>query len=154
MTRARDIMTKELIVVSPEADVTEAAMMLLQHRVNGMPVVDKHGDLVGIICQSDLVTLQKKIRLPSVFTLLDSFIPVRSTKAIDKEMSKIAAITVAQAMTAKPVTISPETGLEEIATLMVEKNFHTLPVVEQGRLVGIVGKQDVLATLMPAGEDE
>lgn len=150
MIIARDIMTKELITVSPETDVTEAARILLEHRINGMPVVDERGDMVGIICQSDLVTLQKKIRLPSVFTLLDSFIPVRSTKAIDKEMSKIAATTVAQAMTVKPVTVSPETSLEEIATLMVEKNFHTLPVVEGGKLMGVVGKEDVLATLMPA----
>jgi CBS domain-containing protein len=147
-------MTKKLITVSPETDVTEAARILLQHRINGMPVVDEHGDLVGIICQSDLVSLQKKIRLPSVFTLLDSFIPVRSTKAIDKEMSKIAATNVGQAMTAKPIAISPETVLEEIATLMVEKNFHTLPVVEEGELVGVVGKRDVLATLMPARQDE
>lgn len=154
MIRARDIMTREVITVAPETDVTEAARALLQHRINGMPVVDEHGELVGIICQSDLVTLQKKIRLPSVFTLLDSFIPVRSTKAIDKEMNKIAATTVAQAMTAKPITISPETGIEEIASLMVEKNFHTLPVVEAGKLVGVVGKRDVLATLMPARQGE
>ena len=154
MIRARDIMTQDVITVAPETDITEAARALLQHGINGMPVVDEHGELVGIICQSDLVTLQKKIRLPSVFTLLDSFIPVRSTKAIDKEMNKIAAITVAQAMTAKPITIGPETGIEEIASLMVEKNFHTLPVVEAGKLVGVVGKRDVLATLIPARQEE
>jgi len=154
MIRARDIMTQQVITVSPQTDITEAARVLLQHRINGMPVVDEHGELVGIICQSDLVTLQKKIRLPSVFTLLDSFIPVRSTKAIDKEMSKIAATTVAQAMTPRPITINPETGLDEIASLMVEKNFHTLPVVEAGKLVGVVGKRDVLATLTPARQDE
>jgi len=154
MTKAKDIMTKNPITVSPETDITEAARVLLEKRINGMPVMNNRGDLVGIICQSDLVTLQKKVRLPSVFALLDSFIPVRSTKTIDKEMSKIAAATVADAMTAKPITISPETGLEEIATLMVEKNFHTLPVVEGGKLVGVVGKEDVISTLMPSKKME
>ena len=69
---------------------------------------------------------------------------------LEQEVAKIAAVTVAQAMTPDPVTIGPATGLEEIAALMVEKNFHTLPVVDDGRLVGVVGKEDVLRTLLPA----
>jgi len=51
-------------------------------------------------------------------------------------------------MTPNPVTVKPETSLEEVATLMVEKNFHTLPVMEAGKLVGVIGKEDVLKTLM------
>jgi len=153
MVKAKDIMTTNPITVSPHTDITRAARLLLDHHINGLPVVDDDEKLVGIICQSDLITLQKRIRLPSVFTLLDTFIPVRSPKAIDKEMEKIAAATVAQAMTDKPVVIGPETELEEIATLMVEKNLHTLPVVQEGKLVGIVGKEDVLATLMPSREE-
>ena len=51
-------------------------------------------------------------------------------------------------MTARPVTVNPDTGIEEIAAFMVEKNYHTLPVVEAGKLVGIVGKEDVLRTLI------
>lgn len=153
MVKAKDIMTTNPITVSPQTDITRAARLLLDHHINGLPVVDDKEELVGIICQSDLITLQKRIRLPSVFALLDSFIPVRSLKTIDKEMEKIAATTVAQAMTANPIVIDPETGLEEIATLMVEKNLHTLPVVHEGKLVGVVGKEDVLSTLMP-GEQE
>jgi len=68
-------------------------------------------------------------------------------KHMETELEKIAALTVSKAMTRKPVTISPDTPVEEIATLMVEKGFHTLPVLENGRLVGIVGKEDVLKTL-------
>ncbi|MBT9438144.1 MAG: CBS domain-containing protein, partial [Desulfobacterales bacterium] len=59
------------------------------------------------------------------------------------------ATTVAHAMTPNPVTVRPETSVEEVAALMVGKNFHTLPVVDEGKLVGIVGKKDVLKTLMP-----
>jgi CBS domain-containing protein len=67
-------------------------------------------------------------------------------------MQKMAATTVGQAMTPNPVTIDPETPLEEIATLMVTKNIHTLPVVEGGKVVGVVGKEDILRTLMPRKE--
>lgn len=150
MIKAKDIMTRELITVSPDTDITEAAKILLDKHINGLPVVDKNGKLVGIICQSDLISLQKKVRLPSVFTLLDTFIPVRSQKSIDKELEKIAAAKVVQAMTADPVVINAEDTVEDIATLMVEKNLHTLPVVEDGKLVGVVGKEDILSTLMPS----
>jgi CBS-domain-containing membrane protein len=148
MLRAKDIMTTELITVSPQTEISEAAKILLDHHVNGLPVLDSDGGLVGILCQSDLITQQKKIPLPSVFALLDSFIPVSSAKHIEKTIKKIAAATVAEAMTPNPVTVTSETSLEDIATLMVDKNFHTLPVVDQGQLVGILGKEDVLRTLI------
>lgn len=153
MLRAQDIMTKELITVSPDTEITRAAEILLDHHINGLPVVDAQGRLQGIICQSDLVSQQKKLPLPSVFTLLDSFIPLNSQKHMQKVINKMVATTVAQAMTPNPVTVAPETGLEEIASLMVDKKLHTIPVVEQERLVGIIGKEDILRTLMPSKDN-
>jgi len=50
-----------------------------------------------------------------------------------------------------PITVDPDTSLEDIATLMVNNNIHTLPVLDGGRLVGIIGKEDILRTIMPAG---
>ena len=61
----------------------------------------------------------------------------------------MAAITVAEAMTTDPVTVEPETPLEEIATRMVKHNIHTLPVLKDGVLVGVIGKEDILRTLVP-----
>ena len=151
MLRARDIMTKELIIVSPETEITKAAKILLEKGINGIPVVDS-GKLVGILCQSDLIAQQKKLPIPSVFTLLDGFIPLRSAKHFEKAFKKIAATTVADSMTPNPVTVQPDTSIEEIATLMVDKNLHTLPVVEGKKLIGIVGKEDVLRTLMSSAE--
>jgi CBS domain-containing protein len=148
MLKVKDIMTKEVISVSPETEIANAAKILLEKRINGMPVMDAFGRLVGIICQSDLVAQQKAIPVPSVFTLLESYIPLTSIKRIDKEMEKIAALTVKEAMTLEPVTVSPETDIEEVAKLMVDNKYHTLPVVEGGKVVGIVGKEDVLKTLL------
>lgn len=152
MLKAKDIMTRNVITVSPETEIAQAAKLLIEKSVNGVPVVDETGKLVGIICQSDLIAQQKRIPLPSVFTLLDSFIPLTSMKNFEKAVHKIAATTVADAMTSNPVTIKPETSIEELASLMVDKNFHTLPVVDEGKLVGIVGKADVLRTLMSGPE--
>jgi CBS-domain-containing membrane protein len=147
MLTAKDIMTTDLVTLSSGLEISHAAARLLEKRINGAPVVDEAGHLIGILCQSDLIATQKKLSIPSLFTLLDGFFPLRSMKNMEKELEKIAALTVEQAMTKKPMTVSPDTPIEEIATLMVEKGFHTLPVLENGLLVGVVGKEDVLRTL-------
>jgi CBS domain-containing protein len=149
MLKAKDIMTKKIISVQPDTEVIQAARLMLDNHLNGLPVLDKEGSLKGIICQSDLVTQQKKLPLPSFFVMLDGLFPLSSSVNVEKELKKMTAVTVAEAMTPDPVTVGPDESLEEITTLMVRHNIHTLPVLEQGRLVGIIGKEDILRTLMP-----
>jgi len=98
--------------------------------------------------EADLIAQQKKLPIPTLFTFLDGLIRLTSMKQIEKQVSKIAALTVSEAMTLDPVTVQPDTGLETVASLMVDSNFHTLPVVEDSNLVGIIGKEDVLRTLL------
>ena len=148
MLSVKDIMTKDVITVPPEMEVAHAAKLLLEKGINGVPVVDGTGKLVGILCQSDLVAQQKKFPIPSLFTILDGIIALTSTKHLEAEIQKITAATVADAMTRDPVTVGPETSIEEVCSIMVDKSFHTLPVVDAGDLVGIVGKEDVLKTLV------
>lgn len=152
MLKAKDIMTKELITVSPETEIVHATKLLLENQINGAPVIDETGKLVGILCQSDLIAQQKKLPVPSFFTFLDGLIPLTSMKQFEKEVQKIAAITVSQAMTPNPVVARPDTGIEEVAALMVDSGFHTIPVVDKGALVGIVGKEDILRTLIPGSK--
>lgn len=151
MTTAREIMTVDPITVTPDMEITKAAKLLLEHRINGVPVVDKTGALVGILCQSDLISAQKKVTFPSLFTILDGFIPLSSIHDFERELEKLSAVDVSQAMTKGPITITPDTPLEDVATIMVKRKFHTLPVVEGKKLVGIVGKEDILRTLLEKG---
>jgi CBS domain-containing protein len=148
MLSVKDIMTKDVITVSPETGIAHAAKLLLERGFNGVPVVDGTGKLVGLLCQSDLVAQQKKLPVPSVFTFLDGVISLTSMKHLEKEIQKITAMTVADAMTPNPVTVGLETSIEEAGTIMVDRKFHTLPVVDEGELVGIVGKEDILRTLV------
>ena len=152
MFKAKDIMATELITVSPEMEIIQATKLLLENNINGVPVTDDTGKLVGILCQSDLVAQQKKLPVPSFFTFLDGLISLSSMKHLEKEVRKIAAITVAQAMTPDPIAVGPDASIEEVAGLMVDNNFHTIPVVQEGKLVGIVGKEDILRTLLPRSD--
>jgi CBS domain-containing protein len=154
MLSAKDIMTAEVITVAPDMEITAAAKLLLDNRINGAPVVDAAGRLVGILCQSDLITQQKKLPVPTLFTLLDGIIQLSAAKQLDKEVRKIAALKVADAMTPKPVSVHPDTGIETVAALMVDNSFHTLPVVDGTRLVGVIGKEDMLRTLLPPADSD
>ena len=153
MITARDIMSTRLITISPDMDITEAARTLLDNRINGVPVTTGDGKVVGILCQSDLIAQQKKLPIPTLFTFLDGVFQLTSHKQIEKQVRKIAALKVSEAMTPDPVTVNPDTGLEAVAELMVDNNFHTLPVLENGRLVGVIGKEDVLRTLLTQKAD-
>ena len=148
MLKAKDIMTKNPITVTPDLDISAVAAILLDRDINGVPVVDAQGTLLGILCQRDLVSLQKKFPLPSVFTFLDGFLPLTSLSAMEKEINKISASTVDDAMTEAPITVDVETPVEEIAGLMVDKKFHSLPVLENDKLVGMIGMKDVLKTII------
>ena len=147
MLSAKDIMNREVVTVRPETEITAAARIMLDRKINGVPVVNDKGTVVGILCQSDLIVQQKKMPIPSLFTFLDGLIALTSMKQLEKEVRKIAATVVADAMSPDPVTVKPDTSIETVAALMVDNSFHTLPVVENGRLVGIIGKADVLRTL-------
>jgi CBS domain-containing protein len=151
MIQAKDIMTENPVTVSPDMEIVQAAKILLEKGINGVPVVD-NDRLVGILCQSDLITQQRGFPMPSIFTILDGFIPLSSSKDIEKTVKKIAATFVKDAMTADPVFVHPNTEIEEIAELMVDKNFHTVPVVENEKLIGVIGKEDILKTLIPDAE--
>ncbi len=147
MLKAKDIMNTDIISVNPDTDIAKAVRILLDNHINGIPVLDNDGNIVGILCQSDLIFQQEKMPVPPILTILDSIIPLFSSKKMKESMEKISAATVGQAMVKDPVTINSETPVSEIAGLMVEKGFHTIPVVDDNRLVGIIGKEDILRTL-------
>jgi CBS domain-containing protein len=147
MLTAKDIMTTECITLTPDTDITAAAALLLEKKINGAPVLDG-GKVVGVLCQSDLVAQQKKVTLPSFFTLLDGVFPLSSHDQLEREMTKIAALKVGDAMTPAPTFVHPDTTIEDVATMMANEKLYTLPVVEDDKLVGVVGKEDVLKTLL------
>lgn len=149
MITAKDIMETKIISVTPDTDISQAVKILLENHINGVPVIDEDKKIVGILCQSDLIFQQKEVLLPPIFTLLDSFVPLASSSKMEEEFKKISAATVEQAMVKAPVTVSPDTPVSEIASLMVEKHFHTIPVVDDDQVIGIIGKEDILKTMTP-----
>ena len=153
MITAKEVMEVNVISLTPDTDITAAAEILFKNHINGVPVVDEDEKLVGILCQSDLIFQQKTLSLPPIITFLDGIFPLRSSKKMEAELEKMAAVTVSKAMVKNPVTVSPDTPITEVAALMVEKHFHTIPVVDEGKVQGVIGKEDILKIMMKGGVD-
>jgi len=149
MLVARDIMTTKIITVTPETAVSELAQILATANIGGAPVVDEEGRLLGVVTESDLIDQTKKVHIPTVVAILDSLIFLERPDKMEKDIRKIAGTVVGDIYSKNPVTVSEETPLDEIATIMAKKHVHTLPVMRGGQLVGVIGKGDIIRTLMP-----
>ena len=147
MLTARDIMTREVITIGPGASVEDLAKLLATHRISGVPVTDDQGALVGVVTQSDLVQRSRDLDLPPALNILDLHLFLETPSHFHKRLEKLLGDRVKDIMTAPPVTVSPNTSVSEIARLMTVKGVHTLPVVEAGKIVGIVGKLDLIRGL-------
>jgi CBS domain-containing protein len=148
MLTARDIMSNEVVTVTEEASVKELARILAIHQISGVPVINDQGGLVGVVTESDLIFQTKKVHIPTVITILDSVFYLENPHKMGDELKKMAAVKVADILTSSPVTVNEDTTLDEIATLMAEKNVHTLPVMRDDVLVGVIGKKDIIRTLI------
>lgn len=144
---ARDIMTREVLTVTPDMGVREFAQFLLKHGISGAPVLDAAGVLAGMATEGDLIFRDAAMHIPTVITLLDAYVVLESPRKHDQELHKILGRKVEDIMTREVVTVSPETTLQEMATLMQERKRHLLPVLENGRLAGIVGKADLVRAI-------
>jgi CBS domain-containing protein len=128
--------------------VKELARLLTTNNISGAPVIDMDGKLIGIVTESDLIDQNKKIHIPTVVSILDSFIFLESPDRMEQEIRKIAGSTVADIYTADTITVNEDTPVDELATIMSEKNIHTIPVLKGDKLTGIIGKRDIIKTII------
>ena len=147
MLTAKDIMSKDVITVGMQTPVSELAEILWKNRISGVPVLDENGDVVSVVTESDLIDQTKKIHIPTMISILDSVIFLESSKKTEREIKKMAGNTVRDICSMELVSVSEDTGLDEIATIMAEKSVHTLPVIQDGRLVGVIGKSDIIRSM-------
>jgi CBS domain-containing protein len=149
MLKAKDIMTKEVVTVKPETTIEELARLLMKRQISGAPVVDDKGKLTGIVTENDLISKNSRLHIPTILRLFDAYIPLGASK-MESDIRKMAASTVEEICTKELITVDEEASVEYIATIMTEKRIHILPVVREGKLVGIIGKKDLIKGI--AGE--
>lgn len=148
MITAQDIMSREVITVDEQATVKELARIFTTHQISGVPVVNSEGKLVGVVTENDLIFQSKKVHIPTMITILDAVFYLEKPDAMKEEMKKMIGSRVADILTGAAITVTETTPVDEIATIMAEKNIHTLPVVNGEELVGVIGKRDIIKSLI------
>lgn len=148
MTKVADIMTRDVLTVTPETGLRELAQILVEKQINGTPVVNDDGDLLGVVCESDLIRKDQPLHIPTFFFILDSVIPLENPWRLEDEFKRVTATTVGEIYSKPAVTVSPDDDVSKAADLMTNRKFYTLPVVEDGRLVGVLGKADLLRSVL------
>jgi CBS domain-containing protein len=148
MLNASDIMTTNVITVRKDTSLKDLAKLLYENHINGVPVVDADGLVIGIICESDLIRKDKKLHIPTVVAIFDWVLYLERPSKIEEEIQRINATKVEDLYTKKVVTVDEKMPVDEIATIMEQKKVSTIPVMDGNRLVGIIGKTDLLRTLI------
>jgi CBS domain-containing protein len=142
--QARDVMTRNVISVEASEPVMRAVRLMLQNRISGLPVTDKEGRLVGIVTEGDFLRrgeLGTQRRRPRWLEFLVG--PGR----LASEYVRASGRKVDEIMTATPYTISEDTPLEEVVQLMEKHRIKRLPVVQDGKLTGIVSRANLMHAL-------
>lgn len=112
---ARDIMTRTVYTIRPEATAQEVAQLLADHRISGVPVVDERDNIIGIVTEADIIS------------------------KVTRE-----GLTVADLMSREVIAVDEEISASEIAALLTERRIKRVPVVREGKLTGIVSRGDIV----------
>ena len=148
MKKASEIMNRNVVTVKKDLSIDELSKQFVEHNVNGFPVIDENGKLAGVVTQGNLIEQHKNLHIPTVITLFDAVLFLESEKKFEDDVKKLTGSKVEDIYHPDAITVTPDTGVEEVATLMADKDIHTIPVVDdKGTLVGIIGKLDLIRGL-------
>jgi CBS domain-containing protein len=145
--KVSDIMTKDVISVKPTTSVHEAARTLVEHRISGVPVVDDAGRVVGLLTEGDLILRHKPREHAPWWRAFFS-----DGEELAREYQKAVGMTVAEVMTRSVISVAPDLPVEAVATILDEHRIRRVPVVAEGRLVGVVSRGDLVRALASGPE--
>jgi CBS-domain-containing membrane protein len=140
--KAMDVMVRDVVTVKPETDVASAIKLLIEHDISALPVVDDGGRVVGMLSEADLVRRAEIGTDKQRPWWLEALTP---GSMLAEEFAKAQGLRVSEVMSPHVVSASEETPLAEIATLLEKHRIKRVPIIEDGKLVGIEG-QTVIAT--------
>jgi CBS domain-containing protein len=142
MQTIREVMTSDVVTVAADASVSEIAALMSARGISGVPVMEGE-QVIGMVTELDLVARNARFKLPAFITLLNATIYLETPGHVEKRLQHMLGTTAREVMS-PVVTISANGTLEELAELMVDRRVNPIPVVESGRLVGIVSRADVV----------
>jgi CBS domain-containing protein len=145
--KVHEIMTREVVTAHPDTAVNLVARLMAGRGISGIPVVAESGELVGIVTELDMIVRNTRLEPPAFFQILDGRIPLETPAHYKKRIRHMLGALARDVMTEEVVTIAPDEDVEEVASLMVKHRVNPVPVVDGGRLVGIVSRADIIGMM-------
>ena len=143
--KVREIMTADVVTARPDTSVNDIARLMSDRGVTGITVVDEAKHVVGIITELDMIVRNMRLEMPAFIQILDlGRIPLEMPGHYRSRLRHMLGTHAADIMTAEVVAIGLDDTVEELAELMVKHHFNPVPVVENGVLVGIVSRADLI----------
>lgn len=147
---ASQLMVTDVLTFAAGDNVQDAMKQLVDRNIDAAPVVDADGRVVGMLSTSDLIVQETKLHFPTVISLLGAYLELPSSaRHFEHDLERALGATVGEVMTAEPVTCHEDDTLEQIATVMHEKDVSRVPVVDAGgKLVGLVSRGDIVRAIV------
>lgn len=142
--KVSEIMTQNVVSITVEGTVEDAAKLLLERNISGLPVVDKDGNLAGIITHKDLLYKNMQPDTPAMLEILGGFVYLGGVDRYNNELRKLVGTKVSDVMTTDVITAGVEDTVQSVAKLMVHNGVNRIPIVKDGQLVGIVSRADIV----------
>ena len=143
--KVRDIMTQDVVSVTRDASINEIAKLMGARDISGVPVVADDGGVIGIITELDLIVRNTRLDMPHFIQILDlGAIPLELPGHYQDRLKHMLGARAEDVMSQDVVTIGPDDNVEALAELMVKHRVNPVPVVENGRLAGIVSRADLI----------
>lgn len=150
MMTVRDVMTRSVISARRGTSLKGVAQLLVDHRISGVPVVDVDGAVLGVVSEADLLVKEQGADAVRHRPLARFLGESRESRA---QLAKLGAVTAAEAMTVPAVTITSVRSIHEAAAIMTARRVNRLPVVDDGRLVGIVTRADLVRAYVRSDDE-
>jgi CBS domain-containing protein len=142
-----EIMRKGVPAVAPEESVARVAKLMVDYDVAGVAVVENN-QIIGIITESDIVAREADVDAPTPVPFLDAIFVADAGRPYEDDIRRALAINAAMLMSAPVVSIRHDATLHEVASIMIERDVHPLPVVDHdNRYVGIVSRKDLVRVI-------
>jgi len=143
--KVREIMTADVVTVRPDMPVNDIAKLMSDRGVTGIPVVDEAKHVIGIITELDMIVRNMRLEMPAFIQILDlARIPLEMPGHYRSRLRHMLGTRAADIMTQEVVTVGPDDEVEGLAETMVKRRLNPVPVVENGVLVGIVSRADLI----------
>lgn len=146
----RDLMSTDVVSFSADDNVESAMRIMVDKGLSAAPVVDGDGAVIGVLSDADLIVQESNLHFPTLLSVLGASIEI-GHKRFEEDLQKALGSTVGEVMSDEPVICTDDDTVEQAATLMHDHDVAQLPVVRDGKLVGVISRTDVLRAILGSG---